>query len=284
MSAPAYMPTYWGDYFAETAHLSCEQHGAYLQLLGRMWQAGGSLPTDPRALARMTGCNLSRWTKIADDVLTFFVIVDGRLTHKRVVAELKIAQEIAFKRAEAGSRGGRAKSLKDKKADVANAIAPPLAPPQHPLPEPFIEAADDTRGTDVDDWPDGKSIDHARMLCDAVSNGGTLDTAREPGLIQTLGLLHRWRTRGALWDADVLPVVMAMCGKRAGQGPVKTWAYFDQAVAEATKARLAPLKEGTTNGNANHDGRSGRQSDIDAMLEGARQAVDRRHAELSGCS
>lgn len=130
------MPTYWGDYFAETAHLSCEQHGAYLQLLGRMWQAGGSLPMDDRALARMTGCTTSRWAKISSEILPYFLTVDGRLTHKRVVAELKIAQEIAFKRAEAGSRGGRAKSLKDKKADVANAIAGLVAEPQHPLPVP----------------------------------------------------------------------------------------------------------------------------------------------------
>ena len=148
------MPTYWGDYFAETAHLSCEQHGAYLQLLGRMWQAGGSLPMDSRALARMTGCTTSRWAKISGEILPYFLVVDGRLTHKRVVAELKIAQEIALKRAEAGSRGGRAKSLKDKKSDVANAIAEPLAELQHPLPVP-VHTEDKSSVCDAHAMKDG---------------------------------------------------------------------------------------------------------------------------------
>lgn len=139
MSAPPFMQMYWSDYFGDTRHLSCEQHGAYLQLLGSMWLAGGSLPNDARKLAKITGCTASRWAKIAVDVLAFFDIAADTLTHKRIGIELEKAHEKSIKRAEAGSRGGTAKALKTHAPDVA--IATDL--PQHlPEPEPEIEVSE----------------------------------------------------------------------------------------------------------------------------------------------
>jgi uncharacterized protein YdaU (DUF1376 family) len=113
------MQMYWSDYFGDTRHLTCEQHGAYLQLIGSMWLAGGSLPNDPRKLAKVTGCSASRWAKIADDVLDLFTIEDGQLTHKRVTFELEKANEKSIKRAKAGSLGGKSKSLKTQETDEA---------------------------------------------------------------------------------------------------------------------------------------------------------------------
>ena len=119
MTAPPFMQMYWSDYFGDTRHLSCEQHGAYLQLLGSMWLAGGKLPNDDRKLAKITGCTASRWAKIRADVMEFFEVEGEFISHKRIVFELKKAQEKSIKRAEVGSRGGRAKALKNKETPVA---------------------------------------------------------------------------------------------------------------------------------------------------------------------
>lgn len=121
MSAPHYMPIYWSDYQGGTTALDCEQHGAYLLLLGKMWQAGGTLPADDVILARLVGLTKSRWMKISPPVMALFTSVDGGITQKRLAAELKILEEKYESRARAGSLGGRAKSLKDKKATVSNA-------------------------------------------------------------------------------------------------------------------------------------------------------------------
>lgn len=120
MSNP-FMQLYVADYLGDTRHLTTEQHGAYLLLLMTMWRADGVLPNDDKKLARIVGCTSSRWARIKDEVLEFFVLEDGVLTNARLKLELKKASEKSNQRAEAGSRGGKAKALKTHKVDVANA-------------------------------------------------------------------------------------------------------------------------------------------------------------------
>lgn len=124
MSAP-FMQLYVADYLGDTRHLTTEQHGAYLLLLMTMWRADGRLPHDDRKLARLTGCTASRWAKIKDDVLAFFVIDGDEITHGRLMFELEKASEKSIKRAEAGSLGGSVKSRKTKETVKANATVLP---------------------------------------------------------------------------------------------------------------------------------------------------------------
>lgn len=124
MSAP-FMQLYVADYLGDTRHLTTEQHGAYLLLLMTMWRADGRLPHDDRKLARLTGCTASRWAKIRDDVLAFFVIDGDEITHGRLMFELEKASEKSIKRAEAGSLGGSAKPRKTKESVKANATVLP---------------------------------------------------------------------------------------------------------------------------------------------------------------
>lgn len=120
MSNP-FMQLYVADYLGDTRHLTTEQHGAYLLLLMTMWRADGALPNDDKKLARIVGCTSSRWARIKDEVLEFFDLEDGVLTNARLKLELKKASEKSNQRAEAGSRGGKAKALKTNRVAVANA-------------------------------------------------------------------------------------------------------------------------------------------------------------------
>lgn len=119
------MQLYVADYLGDTRHLSTEQHGAYLLLLMTMWRAGGSLPNDPTKLARIVGCSASKWAKISDDVMAFFEVDVDQIVSARLSKELEKASQKSIKRAEAGAKGGSAKSLKTHKADVANATVLP---------------------------------------------------------------------------------------------------------------------------------------------------------------
>jgi uncharacterized protein YdaU (DUF1376 family) len=52
----------------------------------------------------MAGLTPSRWAKIAPDVLAFFRVADGALSHKRITEELKKSQRTSEARSEAGAR------------------------------------------------------------------------------------------------------------------------------------------------------------------------------------
>ena len=124
MSAP-FMQLYVADYLGDTRHLTTEQHGAYLLILMTMWRSEGRLPNDGKKLARIAGCTPSRWARISGDVLAFFEVDGDELTNNRLMLELEKASEKSIQRAASGSKGGKAKALKNNKADVANATELP---------------------------------------------------------------------------------------------------------------------------------------------------------------
>lgn len=128
MAAPAYMKMYWSDYLTDTRRLTPEEHGCYLLLIATMWsEADHSLPNDPKILCRVTGANPRRWAKIWAAISPYFEVDGAHIVHKRVRKELISATEKSLARAEYGARGGEAKALKDKDAQVAKATAKAMA-------------------------------------------------------------------------------------------------------------------------------------------------------------
>lgn len=57
-----------GDYIADTAHLSLDQHGAYLLML-MFVHSNGYLPTDDGQRSRIVRLPLAEWQKIKGPVL-----------------------------------------------------------------------------------------------------------------------------------------------------------------------------------------------------------------------
>lgn len=105
MSAPPYQKWYWRDYFADTLTLSCEEHGAYLLLLGAYWMNGGPLPYDEKELQKISRLSSYKWNKTWKKISRFFVVYDGLLWHKRVQADLNEMAEFSQSRADAGRKG-----------------------------------------------------------------------------------------------------------------------------------------------------------------------------------
>lgn len=94
MSKPdIWMPLYVGSYIQDTAHLSTEEHGAYLLLLMQCWSNGGHLPDDDERLRRITRMDKAPWNR-SKGVLREFFTVDtevNKLRHGRVDIELERA-------------------------------------------------------------------------------------------------------------------------------------------------------------------------------------------------
>ncbi len=102
MAALPYMKLYPADYFGDTRHLSCLQHGAYLQLLMTYWRRGQPLPDDDAFLARSVGLGPREWKRHRDTLSHFFEVADGAWFHRRVDRELSDASDKSLKSQDAG--------------------------------------------------------------------------------------------------------------------------------------------------------------------------------------
>src|SRR5262245_26838363 len=91
-----WMPLYWGDFFANTLHLSASELGAYVLLIAHAWEHDGLVPLDrAQRIARVDNRN---WKHVKEKLLPFFEdIGPGTMRHVRVLSELAHAAEIASK-------------------------------------------------------------------------------------------------------------------------------------------------------------------------------------------
>lgn len=123
MAALPYMQLYVADYLADTAHLTTEEHGAYLLLLFSYWQTGKPLRAD--RLSSVSRLSNERWTDVERTLSEFFHVENGTWTHFRVEADLEKVGSKSKNNSEAGKASARARALakqeleKSKQTNVA---------------------------------------------------------------------------------------------------------------------------------------------------------------------
>jgi uncharacterized protein YdaU (DUF1376 family) len=114
-SVALFMRMYWADYWRDTGALECIEHGAYLQLIGRLYDAKDCrLLFDRLRLARMVHATVEQWDAIWKEIASFFHVEDGWLTHGRVSRVHREAVELRQKQAEGGRLGADIKRRKRK--------------------------------------------------------------------------------------------------------------------------------------------------------------------------
>jgi uncharacterized protein YdaU (DUF1376 family) len=116
MSEAPFMQLWVADFVGDTMHLSKAQVGEYLLLLMAMWRNGGTLPNNPKQLARIAK------GAVSDAVMAMFdEVADGGITQARLQKELERALKKSQARRASGKLGYQAKVLKNKEAPQANA-------------------------------------------------------------------------------------------------------------------------------------------------------------------
>lgn len=121
MGAFPSLPLFTDAYIADTAHLTCEEHGAYLRLLIFAWRSPGCrLPDDDARMARMLGLAAKRWAAIKPAVMAFWTLEDGHWLQKRLSREHQFVSEKVEKRRASGKLGGRPKPLENNETIKAN--------------------------------------------------------------------------------------------------------------------------------------------------------------------
>lgn len=89
MAALPYMPLYVADYMADAAHLSMEEHGAYLLLIMTYWQRGKAIEDNDERMARICRTSVEQWLNVRSTIVEFFEIEDGFWVHNRIENELE---------------------------------------------------------------------------------------------------------------------------------------------------------------------------------------------------
>lgn len=122
MKSDVWMPIYVGDYLADTARLTTEQHGAYLLLLMDYWKSGPP-PDNDAVLARVTGLSADAWSNARSILQPYFDVADGVWRHKRVDSERQRAVE---RKSAAVSKAKAAAAAKWRASSNAPSNAPSI--------------------------------------------------------------------------------------------------------------------------------------------------------------
>jgi uncharacterized protein YdaU (DUF1376 family) len=99
-----WMPLFWGDFLANTMHLSAQEAGAYLFLIAHAWEHGGEIPGDPARLCRIAHVRQEWWSRVWKVLEKFFEPSPSSVTHMcgythvRVTAELQRLGKISNNR------------------------------------------------------------------------------------------------------------------------------------------------------------------------------------------
>lgn len=112
MAALPYQEIYWADYLADTAHLTTEEHGAYLLLMGNYWQRGRALDNANGRLANVVRLTSERWAIVQQTLSEFFTVENDIWSHGRIEFDLERTLSKSTKAAYAAREGARQRSNK----------------------------------------------------------------------------------------------------------------------------------------------------------------------------
>ena len=109
MAALPYMQLYVADYLADTAHLTIEEHGAYLMLIMNYWQRGKPLNNVNGRLATVLRVSNDRWISLETTLAEFFQIEGDIWHHDRIDRELANVNRQQTQRVKAGKASAEAR-------------------------------------------------------------------------------------------------------------------------------------------------------------------------------
>jgi uncharacterized protein YdaU (DUF1376 family) len=146
-----WMPLFWGDFLANTMHLSAQEAGAYLFLIAHAWEHEGQIPGDRVRLARIAHVRHDRWKEVWKTLEPFFernpvgpVITgpsDHGYHHERVTDELHRLGKIA------SNRKAAAEQMLSKRSASAEQNTPQMTP--YPTSTSNRESSLDGKGSEA---------------------------------------------------------------------------------------------------------------------------------------
>lgn len=108
---------YWADFLADTQHLSREDLGSYILLIGAYWRKGEPLPDDDASLRRICRVEEALWPDVRRTLAALFTVEAGLWCHKRIESELAKARQNRASASQRGRKGAAKKWLEHNSAN-----------------------------------------------------------------------------------------------------------------------------------------------------------------------
>jgi uncharacterized protein YdaU (DUF1376 family) len=223
MTAP-YMPLFVADYLADTAHLSTVEHGAYLLLVMNYWQRSKPLPADDKKLARIARMSDAEWLSARDTLAELFIEEAGEWRHKRVEAELAVADE----------KTNKAKRAARLSVDARRASAEQTLSERSTDVELLGEAR---LGKEREDTASAASSSASAPEIDLIEAERRCAQAAGADKLGSFAPIAEMLHRQADLELDVLPVIRA---RPAAGGKVSSWKFYAPIIAEQMAKRAPP--------------------------------------------
>jgi uncharacterized protein YdaU (DUF1376 family) len=116
------MQLYVSDYLADTAHLTAQQHGAYMLLLMNYWQRGKALDNSNERLSHVARLSPEEWADAKPTLEEFFMVEDNVWTHARVEDDLEKIREKSAKASFAGRRSVVARGMNERSTNAEQSL------------------------------------------------------------------------------------------------------------------------------------------------------------------
>jgi uncharacterized protein YdaU (DUF1376 family) len=170
-----WFPFYADAYTGDTGHLTCEEHGAYLQLMLAYYRSEKPLPGTDRALASLVKLPVDRWLECKPALAPFFREDGGFWHHDRIEDEIKDRHD---KHAKGTAKAKVAAAARHRQAGSKQATSQPQASQnsahlhlhEHPpsggveAPPPKAELQGVGSGIDREFQPDQQTFEDCGML------------------------------------------------------------------------------------------------------------------------
>ena len=234
MASLPYMQLYVSDYLADTAHLTAQQHGAYMLLLMNYWQKGRAIENTNERLQHVARLTQDEWLANKSILAEFFLVEGDIWTHPRIEEDLAKVREKSVK---ASANGKRSVSVRSTPAQQT------------------LNHKDKDKDKEKDGEPNGSAIAELVKLyfdnlkTDGIKPSGGMVAGQIQGALKqvTVDRLRKMIPIVALAGMPLTPNTLMVAESRSKLPEAKpTWIppAFDHAEEENRKAKaVAPPKE-----------------------------------------
>lgn len=241
-----YYEHHLGDYARDTTHLTALEHGVYRLLLDRYYTREEGIPEDQAYRVALARSDDER--AAVDAVLSeYFKLTNGLWVNNKAEEEIEKARARINAAQSNGKRGGRPKKNPDVTQEKPNGLSVGSETETQTKAHQSPTTRHQTPIEIDDDSARGRLDRLAESLRDAA--GGALDETSIDLMVLTRPLA--WLADGYDLEADVLPTIRAAAA-RASPQKIRSWKYFEQAIADAKATRLAPMPEGRPDERTHH--------------------------------